>query len=102
SCPPFYPPSLLLIVHLLAKHVQSNSFFAAQSSSLIFDFLLCSQAHSRLSSYPPSSLSPILYIYEILFAPLIFIVTITTYIIVFKLTFHLRLVHLLDQQNFIH
>src|SRR5437870_13856235 len=26
SCPPFYPPSLLLIVLLLAKHVQSNSF----------------------------------------------------------------------------
>src|SRR5437870_3590547 len=35
SCPPFYPPSLLLIVLLLAKHVQSNSFYAAQSSPLI-------------------------------------------------------------------
>src|SRR5207245_9202867 len=39
SCQPFYPPSLLLIVLLLAKHAQSNSFFVAQSSQLIFDFL---------------------------------------------------------------
>src|SRR5207244_4434220 len=58
SCSPFYPPSLILTV-LLAKHVQSNYFFAVQSSPLIFDFLLRSQAPSRLSSYPPSSLSPI-------------------------------------------
>src|SRR5437870_8698995 len=59
SCPPFYPPSLLLIVLLLAKHVQSNSFFAAQSSPLISDILQRSQAPARLSSYPPTSLSPI-------------------------------------------
>src|SRR5207253_5070618 len=59
SCQPFYPPSLLLAVLLLAKEVQSNSFFATQSSPLIFDFLLRSQAPFRLLSYPPSSLSPI-------------------------------------------